>query len=302
MPVYRCPWNSIIVVVTNLRSAALKSIDAEINDTRYSSKSIDSRMRQEHHVDSEATTGRERRRFSWHRSLFALGLVGCLIWWATYVYTGYQHRAIAQSLESRGNNVTFTHYTTVTGAASPNARFTPIMEVSTLHPLIESTGLALLYRRIDSVTIRTSHPANLDRSLSELERLGSVSNLSFYSTGVTEQSLASLLSNIQVRKLYIPSESLSRRQMPCLNHEGLEWLCVSRTQFSNPAIDSLPVSLKYLDATRTRINDEGLAKFERLRNLEKLILRRTPTSQEAVDDLRTRMPWCRIDWHSLSSR
>jgi hypothetical protein len=88
--------------------------------------------------------------------------------------------------------------------------------------------------------------------------------------------------------------------MDWLNHDGLVWLCVRRTQFSNPAIEDLRQSLQYLNATRTRISDHGLQSFVRLDNLRILNLRRTPTSESAIDALRAQMPWCVIEWEPLT--
>jgi hypothetical protein len=79
--------------------------------------------------------------------------------------------------------------------------------------------------------------------------------------------------------------------MPHLNQPGLTWLCLAHTQFSDPAIQDLPASLEYFNATRTRITDRGLSGFVRLKHLKELKLRRTPTSEEAVEQLRGEMPW-----------
>ena len=114
--------------------------------------------------------------------------------------------------------------------------------------------------------------------------------------------LTRLLSHVQIQKLYIQGAQLSRQRLPFQDQENMTWLCVARTQFSNPAIDDLPLSLTFFDATRTRINDDGLERFTRLRNLKRLILRRTPTTEQGIQKLRDRMPWCRIRWESLVNR
>ncbi len=239
-------------------------------------------------------------RARWYHLLLAIGIACCLVGWVTYFYNGYHHRCIARSLESRGHTVTFSHHKTVTLATAPNAMGTPVMEVSTLHPLIEQAGLSMAFRRIEAVTIRASDPQNLNVSLSEVASLGVVRSLSFYDTGVTEQDIESLLHAVQVESLYLCGEPIGRDRMPWLNHDSLKWLCVARTQFSNPAIDDLPESLEYFDATRTRISDQGLPKLKRLRNLKTLKLLRTPTSQKAINDLKTDMPWCEIQWQPLT--
>ncbi|MEM9828312.1 MAG: hypothetical protein AAF958_17115, partial [Planctomycetota bacterium] len=62
---------------------------------------------------------------------------------------------------------------------------------------------------------------------------------------------------------------------------------------------SLPSTLQYLDATRTRIHDDGLNGFVRLANLRTLKLNRTPTTKAAIERLRAKMPWCNIQWEPL---
>lgn len=250
-------------------------------------------VNEEHHPRS--------KRFwkSWHRLLFIFGVIMGVGACGKYGYDGYQHRNVAGSLESRGNIVVFTHRETIRLPRRPGLPGIPLKEVSTLPPIVESTGLGYFVRRIHRVTIRSSDPHNLELSLSQLSSLGQLNSLSFYDTGVTKQALAALLSHTRVEHLYVASEKLSRRRMPWLNHDGLKWLCVARTQFSDPAIDDLPQSLEHFDATRTRISDQGLSKFKRLRHLKKLVLRRTPTSPKAVNDLRSEMPWCEIRWESL---
>lgn len=243
----------------------------------------------------------KRFRQPWHRLLFAFGVIIGLAVWGMYFYDGYHHRSVARSLESRGNTVTLTHRKTISLPKRPGLPGTPLTEISTLHPLVESTGLGNIVRRIHRVTIRSSDPRNLKLSLSQVSSLGKIHSLSFYETGVTEQALTVVLNRIFVEHLYIASEKLSRRRMPWLNHEGLKWLCVARTQFSDPAIDDLPQSLEYFDATRTRISDQGLSKFKRLRHLKTLKLRRTPTSQEAINDLKSDMTGCEIQWQPLET-
>jgi hypothetical protein len=95
---------------------------------------------------------------------------------------------------------------------------------------------------------------------------------------------------------------LPRTRIPALNQKCLIWLCVARTEFSNPAIEDLPDSLVYFDATRTRIDDQGLKDFLRLRNLRKLVLLRTPTTEAGIDRLKATMPWCDVAWEPLQRR
>jgi hypothetical protein len=188
----------------------------------------------------------------------------------------------------------------------PSANATPAVAVgggsrmekrSTLPEFVETVGASNAFRRIERVTLRPR--SDLKSALSLVRELGDVESMSFYDTGVTESQISDTLNELHIRALYISSENLPRTNIPWLNHPGLTWLCVARTQFSNPAIDDLPTSLEYFDATRTRINDEGIDSFLRLKNLKTLILRRTPTSRAQIEKLKTKMPWCEIGWEPL---
>lgn len=160
--------------------------------------------------------------------------------------------------------------------------------------------MAPILRRIERVTLRSPDQKVLADACAAIKSIRQFKTLSFYDTGISEAVLTDLLAHIRIQQLYLRSEVVGRGRLDWLNHDGLTWLSVSRTQFSNPAIDSLPMTLRLLDATRTRINDAGLEKFIRLTNLRRLNLRRTPTSQPAVEALRKKMPWCEIQWELLT--
>ncbi len=212
---------------------------------------------------------------------------------------GLQHQQTARSLELLGNTVRFSHIKTVQHPERKTVWGTPTTYESTLPPLFDACGVSLTVRRLESVSIRCKDDVRLDRSLALLEPIQRLKNLTFYDTPITTDKLKEVLFTVDVSALYLSSAKLPRGRLPVLNHAPLTWLCVSRTQFSNPAIADLPPALQYLDATRTRINDQGLAAFQRLRNLNTLNLCRTPTTEQAVIALRKDMPWCHIKWEPL---
>ena len=212
---------------------------------------------------------------------------------------GIHHKDVAHSLEAFGNTVRFSHIRTVQHHDRKTSWGTPVTYESTLPPLLDSSGLSLAVRRLESVTIRSKDVARLDRSLSMLTSIPRLKHLSFYDTPLTTEKLNDVLSNTEVSSLYLRNAKLPRGRIPCLNHPTLKWLCVCHTQFSNPALADLTPTLTYLDLTRTRINDKGLPQLQRLRDLKQLNLRRTPTTVQAVDQLRDAMPWCRISWEAL---
>ncbi|UUO07431.1 hypothetical protein M4951_03760 [Blastopirellula sp. J2-11] len=159
-------------------------------------------------------------------------------------------------------------------------------------------GGARALRRIQRVTLSPSDklpPKELPSVLEKIQTLHTLPTLITNDSKISEQQIAELLANIEVHSLSMKRVQLSQQELPWLNQPGLTWLCLAHTEFSNPAIHSLPPSLEYLDASDTQINDAGLEDFRRLTHLRKLILRRTPTSQAAIEDLRKKMPWCMIE-------
>ena len=234
-------------------------------------------------------------------------LLGCtlviatvLAWTSWQLSAGRFHKRIATKLSAAGCSVDFSHRKWVPMANPPPSLTRggiPLEEISTLPDFVERSGLGVVFRRVANVTFRQR--SDMPTGLELLKELKRVEILSFYDAGVTQFQLADTLRKVRIKKLYIQAERLPRTRMNWLNHDGLTWLCVGRTQFSNPAINDLPLSLEYLDARRTRINDDGLDSFVRLRNLTKLNLRRTPTTEKEIEALRQRMPWCTIEWERL---
>ncbi len=218
--------------------------------------------------------------------------------WASPYAEGIRHEMIADALESQACSVEMSHMEWVE-TGPPQAFGTPTKLQSTLPVWIENTFLRLAFHRIDRVTVRCDSEEQVADAVRQLKRVSSLRTLSVYSKRFEVDDLETVLASVRVKELYVRGMRLPRTDIPMLSHDGLNWLGVMHTQFSNSAIDSLPMSLEYLNATRTRINDEGLPKFVRLVNLRTLNLRRTPTSQAAVDALRRDMPWCEIIWEPL---
>lgn len=236
---------------------------------------------------------RKRRLVQLGCLLFAV----CACWCIWLSAEGHRHATIAEQLIVARCGVEFTHTEFVPIATSRDGSRTTMREISTLHPVFEMMGLETLFRRIKHVRVysRSFLPEALDL-IKEIEDLDGVS---FSDTGITQSQLSDTFSEVRVRNLYARSEMMPRTNLGWLNHDGLQWLCLNRTQLSNPAVNDLPTSLEYFDATRTRINDDGLAGFVRLKNLKMLNLSRTPTSKQAIDKLQRQMLWCEIKWEPL---
>lgn len=216
-------------------------------------------------------------------------LVGALLLLAGFagwqVYMDWRHQSLATTLNRLGCSADFHRLVTVPGA-SPLVQF-------------QDWWTRWTARRIRYVTFRSRDKRQIREAIAVVKQLGSVDSVASHETGIELQQVDELLSSIRINSLFIASEVLPRTRIPAFNRQPLRWLCVARTQFSNPAIEDLPDSLTYFDATRTRVTDEGLEGFRRLRRLKTLILRRTPTTQAAIDQLAQQMPWCQIHWEPM---
>ena len=179
----------------------------------------------------------------------------------------------------------------------------PIEITDQRQAMLEKFGAKGLTFRVGRVIFRDGMGGKrLTKTIDELSRLDSFSHLSLYGGELTQSELTRLLETTQVDTLYLENMPVDRRGIPCLRESKTKWLLLARTQFSDPGIDDLPMTLEYLDATRTRISDQGLDKFVRLKNLQVLILRRTQATEEGIEHLREKMPSCRIAWEPLRKR
>lgn len=158
----------------------------------------------------------------------------------------------------------------------------------------QTIGRVVLQQKMNSQQV--------DEAIEQLRPIGSIETFGSYDAPLEVSQLETLLSKVRIRSLYVSQAKLPRGRIPCLGYQSLEWIYVGRSQFSDPAIEDLPLSLKHLDATRTRITDNGLASFVRLKNLKTLILRRTQTTQEGIEKLQQQMPWCKIAWEPMVRR
>jgi len=230
-----------------------------------------------------------RRRRLWPAVVVLLVLV--LIGLALPIFEGKRHQRIAEELEARGANVLFSHFEPVP-VSGPSG--TVFVSRSALPKFMDQTGLSLAVRRIRKVSVM--EPSEITAVLPLIRQIGELDQLRLFNSSMTASQLESLLSDVRVESLDIRASILPQTGMPWLNREDLKFLVVERTNFSNPAIDDLPDSLIILNATRTRINDDGLNLFLRLKHLRVLVLSGTPCTDAGIEDLRKKMPWCKIEW------
>ncbi|MDC0308346.1 MAG: hypothetical protein P8M30_03875 [Planctomycetaceae bacterium] len=194
-----------------------------------------------------------------------------------------------------------THYkrVPVTGPTAPKSPFggTSYHDASTLPAYIDKLKLSIAVRRIKRIVI--NQRSNLSTVLPLLSSLEELEGLSCYSAPLTDADIQEILRGTHVTNLSIGEVKLPRTELRWLNQEGIKFLLVRRTNFSNPAIANLPLSVQHFNAERTRINDDGLDSFVRLTNLTSLKLKRTPCTAAGIEDLRQKMPWCKIEWAPL---
>lgn len=245
---------------------------------------------------SKSTPKTRSWRIRWSlRVLFVfIGLIAIGMAWISYqMRMGHVHEDAAKKLRELGVSIDWKLVETT--PLSPNS----YRVEKKLPSWMERLGVGAMFQRLSRVQISDQSPEKVDLAVQQIVRLKQLPHFSSYNAPLTETQLETLLDHVQFESVYLQSMKLGRGPIPCFQNSNITWLLVARTQFSNPAIDDLPMSLEYFDATRTRISDEGLEKFVRLKNLQKLILRRTPTNKSAINDLRKKMPWCEIEWEEL---
>lgn len=250
------------------------------------------------------------RRFRWSLRLLTLAVtLTCLAFgWIGYLrYVGLQHQLAGEKLlkmDDRYGRTKGQFFDVFMNwemqAREPSAP--PTRRIVRRSPeWMESAGIDLVFQRITIIQIHSSNDcAKLDEALGYLRKLGDPPIVCLSVTGLSAEQIETFFPKFDVvTSLSVPHASLTEGPLPFLNHRELTSLDVSHTRFSNPAIEDLPLSLEGFDGTRTRITDAGLASFVRLKNLKWLYLHRTPTTKAAIEQLRTKMPWCEIHWEPL---
>ncbi|RCS52914.1 hypothetical protein DTL42_08825 [Bremerella cremea] len=262
---------------------------------------------------SQEIPPRRSWRFRWSlRVLFVfVGLVAIGLAWVSYqMRMGHLHEEVSEKLAELGGHASWklTQRQSVPILASPAATITTppganvqvaYVDVKQAPEWMVAIGAEPLFQRIKNAYFRKSSRGEYDDFLRELERLDDIEGISLDGIAVSEDQLEHLFQRFNLETLAVFDSTIGRRPMPFLRDSQLKWLGFSRTHLSDVVLDDLPDSLEYLDATRTRITDDGLKKLVRLENLKELTLRRTPTSKAAIEDLKKKMPWCQIWWAPL---
>ncbi|MHC2068594.1 hypothetical protein ACYFX5_14105 [Bremerella sp. T1] len=168
---------------------------------------------------------------------------------------------------------------------------------------MKALGAEPVFQRIKFVHLNYRiSPEQFEQFLQEVKQLVEVEGVYIGGNPITAAQLEDLLTTVEIEKLGIRETTIGRKPLPFLRDTKLTDLILVRTHASDVLLDDLPETLKYLNLTRTRITDEGLPKLARLKNLNTLQLKRTPTSKEAMDALEKQLPRCFTSWSPLEKK
>ncbi|PQO27078.1 hypothetical protein [Blastopirellula marina] len=250
-----------------------------------------------------------RLRWSLRVLLVFVALVAIGLGWVSYqMRVGYLHDDVAANLTEVGGRVAWKLTRTVRimphSSQTPGGGQTFFFGVATRKikagpDWMQSLGVEPAFQRIEYAYFHDKSPEKLARFLLEIERLNRIAGVHLSQAPLQEEQLEHLLAQVEMEGLGIGETTIGNRRIPSLQDTKLKFLSVSNTPFSDMLLDDLPDSLTYLDATSTKITDDGLPKLIRLKNLVSLKLALTPTSEAAIDALRQKMPWCTIEWEPL---
>lgn len=159
------------------------------------------------------------------------------------------------------------------------------------------TSFDYFWQRIDTIHLHTDmRPKQLEVAVTQIPRLDHLGKLEIGGRGFPEEKLATMVGSIRLDKLVATHASLGTGPLQWLRHTQLKELNLSYTQFSDAAVDDLPVTLERLELEETQITDIGAAKLAKLKQLKVLILRESHVSKEAYQKLKEELPDCWIDW------
>ncbi|PQO44785.1 hypothetical protein [Blastopirellula marina] len=262
-------------------------------------------------MEEAVETVRKKKR-SWRvrwslRVLFVLIalMAGGLGWLSYYMRIGYLHDDVAANVAELGGRVTWelTRVIPPKVNALPNNNsqifvgFTPpLKKVKGGPDWMQTWGVEPAYQRIEYVHFNQGSAEDLNRFLQQIERLDRVAGVHINTSPLTDEQLEHLFDHVEMEALGIGGTPIGERPLPFLSDTKLKYLFCDKTFVSDSFLDCLPVTLEHLMIPNTRVTDAGLEKLVRLKNLQLLVLRDTPTSEEAIEKLRDKMPWCEIEW------
>ncbi|QDU73302.1 hypothetical protein Pan97_02710 [Bremerella volcania] len=165
---------------------------------------------------------------------------------------------------------------------------------------MEMTSSGPVFQRLKGIRLTPYiHPDVMRKVLDQIARLDGQVPISIDMPRMHQDLMEDIFTKTQVHTFDARFAKLEPGPLPFLKNSGLVELCLCHTWFSDAAASDLPDTLVSLDLERTAVTDAALPEFARLHRLQYLNLRRTPTSEAAIEKLREAMPECQIAWEPL---
>lgn len=216
-------------------------------------------------------------------------------WMAYHYRVGLLHEDIGQKIAANGGTIHWTRWHYV--------RLNEGQPLKGKDDWIAALGLEPMFQRIASINL--SNEISVDQMqaiVDQMNRLEQLDQLFIYrgfdhdGAHITKAQLASLLSNVEIKRLDISNCHLEDGPFPELRGSSIERLTLSDNPVGDRIVEELPDTIDTLILDDTLITDAGLAKLSRLKRLEFLYLQNTITSRAAVDQLRRELPNCVVFW------
>jgi hypothetical protein len=118
-------------------------------------------------------------------------------------------------------------------------------------------------------------------------------------TSVTDADLQRLHDLGRLRVLWLNDTQISDDGLKHVSGlSNLEWVRLEKTQVTDAGLANLSSlsHLKTLWINNTRISDAGLQHLSRLSKLEHVVLILTDVTNRGVEELRSKLPACRVEW------
>lgn len=157
-------------------------------------------------------------------------------------------------------------------------------------------GIEKSVERVQKITLLNLSQEELNRVIDELSRLDQIPRLQTERCVMTSQQLGRLLENTSIPFLGIAGLEISGDRMPYLRNQSIQFLTFQDSNFGNQDIDDLPTSLLHFSLSRCDIDDEGLVKLTRLKNLRRFHIWIAPATREGCQRLQQEMPDTYIEY------
>jgi len=242
---------------------------------------------------------------------FVTLLCGVLAWLGHVWHIGLVHEEVGTAIEmTYGEEMRNLGFTGVRWKLSQQKKLgnglgmSSTVETTIKHspPWMRATGFDFCWQRIEAIYLHADmESTRIDIVATQLPKLDHLGALHISGKGFPEEKLAAMVGSIRLDKLHAAYADLDRGPKPWLRRTQLKELYLSHTQFSDEAVDDLPVTLERLELEETQLTSLGMAKLARLRNLRVLILRKVVANEATYRELKHNLPDCLIDWDPIET-